>query len=137
YLKHVKWQSVFSSPSRRALHTAELLTSQSININLDNRIKEMNLGTLEGMTWEEIKKYNPKQYNYYWQTPHRFHLSSGEDFFDVKERVTQFLNNMSTQFSMGNVLIITHGVIIKMIETIVQNNELHQLWKTPHVKGAS
>ena len=54
-IKNINWQAVYSSPSRRALHTAELLTAQRIKIIEDNRIKEMNLGTFEGMTWDEIK----------------------------------------------------------------------------------
>ena len=69
--------------------------------------------------------------------PHEFSICSGENFFDVKKRLTHFLNNISRQFTTGNVLVITHGVIIKIIEVIVQNNDLAQLWCTPHVNGAS
>lgn|SRR5690625_1494528 len=136
-IKHISWQAVYSSPSERTLHTVALLTNNMKNVKRDNRIKEMSLGLFEGMTWEEIKQHDIEQYTNYWYAPHKFYLSSGESFYDVKERITDFLNDLRRQFQSGNILIVTHGVVIKIVQALAQNNELAQLWKTPHVNGAS
>lgn len=136
-IKDISWNTIYSSPSRRALHTAELLTRQSKHIICDNRIKEMSLGALEGMTWDDIRKYNQKEYNNYWNDPKKFKIPSGENFFDVKKRVTHFLHDVSQQCKEGNVLVVTHGVIIKIVQVIAQNNDIGELWATPHVSSAS
>lgn len=135
-LAEMDWLSVYSSPSGRALQTAELLI-EGERIQEDDRIKEMNLGIFEGMTWDEIKRYDNRAYDNYWKDPSAFSVRLGETFYDVKKRVTHFLHDISKQFSEGNVLIITHGVIIKIVQVIIHSNSIDNLWTTAHVEGAT
>jgi|SRR5699024_1646433 len=132
----MNWEKVYSSPSGRALYTAELLCKRE-QITKDKRIMEMDLGEFEGMTWEEIKTKEKHQYDYYWNDPSKFTLLSGENFYDVIERVADFIAELKLTYNKGNILIVTHGVIIKVAQLLAQDGQLQDLWKTPHVNGAT
>lgn len=136
HIHHVKWLDILSSPSGRALQTAKLLFPQQA-IKTDERLLEMHLGIFEGLTWEEMKMQNHLQYNYYWNYPNLYSPQSGENFYDVKKRVADFLEEMIRTYDKGNVLIVTHGVIIKLILLIVNKNDINDLWSKPHVEGAT
>jgi len=43
----------FSSPLLRAKQTADIIVNQDINITESDLLKEMNLGEMEGLTWNE------------------------------------------------------------------------------------
>lgn len=136
-LDGLTWKAVYTSPRERALHTAKLLYEQQNQIIQDHRLREMSLGSFEGMTWKEIRTKNRLQYYYYWNKPDRFTLPCSERFIDVKKRVKQFLKHVKETYEEGNILIVTHGVIIKIIQLIEQKKTIQHLWETPHVRGAT
>jgi len=132
----IKWRVVYTSPSGRAIETASLLTNLD-KVLRDERLKEMNIDIFEGLTWDEVKLMNEQQYYYYWHAPDKFSIPYAETFLDVEERVRQFLRDVKETYSCGNVMIVTHGVIIKIAEMIINKQNLASLWDRPHVKGAS
>jgi len=132
----IKWRAVYASPSGRAIETASLLTDID-KIVRDERLKEMNLDKFEGLTWDEVKLMNEQQYYYYWHAPDKFSLPYAETFLEVEDRVRHFLKDIKETYSYGNVMIVTHGVIIKIAEMIINQQKLAFLWERPHVKGAS
>lgn len=136
-IQETEWQAVFSSPIHRALYTAKLLCDGEQLIYQDKRLMEMNLGIFQSMTWKEIKQYDPTQYRHYWHKPALFSVNHGETFLAVRHRVEQFLQNIQQTYKEGNILIVTHGVIIKIVQLIAQHISLSEVWATPHVKGAT
>lgn len=137
-LKEVEWTAIYSSQSKRALKTAEIVKrEQPFLIRQDERLKEMYLGDWEGMTMEEIKEMNPEQHDNYWNLPSRYHNETGESFEEVKERVEVFLNKILQTYESGNILILTHGVVIKMVQLIGSRLGIDQLWATPYIEGTS
>src|SRR5699024_7785169 len=62
----INWDAIYSSPSKRAFHTAKILRGSN-EIFCDARLKEMNIGKFEGLTWGEVKLINKYQYKNYWE----------------------------------------------------------------------
>src|SRR6266566_7273016 len=78
YLSRYEFDVIFSSPYHRALQTAEDLTSALPNsppLVLEERIREIEFGILDGLTGEGIKARFPQEYERrkregkYWYRP--------------------------------------------------------------------
>lgn len=137
-LKDIDWTGIYSSPSSRAVKTAEIIKGDfPILINQDKGLMEMHLDDWEGMTMEEIKAINTHQHNNYWNHPSLFQHEAGESFEDVKERLKQFIAELLLKHESGSILIVTHGVVIKMVQNIGNQYNIDQLWNTPYIDGTS
>ncbi|MBM7715789.1 histidine phosphatase family protein [Siminovitchia sp. FSL H7-0308] len=136
--KEIDWQAVYTSPSKRAVRTLELIHGESFSsYTVDGRLIEMDLGDLEGKTMEEIKELYPEQYHHYWHQPSKYVHTSGENFYEVKDRVEALVKELLSTYESGHVCIITHGVVVKMVQLIFRQLDMDQLWKTPYIEGTS
>lgn len=118
---------IYSSSLGRAKYTAELLNgSLNVPITLHDELKEVNFGVLEATPFlEEFKKKHRLQ-QYDWHP-------SGESFEDVKDRVLKILREIRDKSGDGEVLIVTHGGIIRLMYMLefgepleeVENASLH------------
>lgn len=138
HLKDMNWTAIYSSPSKRTVRTAEIIKGDNpMHIQKDERLLEMHLGHLEGLTMEEIKEHNSALFSNYWNKPTQFANDTGESFFQVKDRVTNFIEAIQLSHQSGNILIVTHGVVIKMVQVISSKLPLNELWQTPFIDGTS
>ena len=54
--------AVFCSPLRRAMETAQPIAERlHLEINTDDRLKEINAGIFQGLHWSEIEKLHPAE----------------------------------------------------------------------------
>lgn len=101
-LKEIKFDKVFSSPLKRAKETAEIICSQEITI--DDRLIERFNGELEGKFKDEITVY--PDFNDPNDT--RFGIESLNSF---KDRINNFLDEITKNYKNKNVLVVTHAGI--------------------------
>lgn len=138
HLKNTPFIKIISSPSKRAIQTANYLAcGRNIAVDTDERLNEICLGDWEGQTIEELKKKDPVQFNYYWNEPMLYRNPAGEDFYEVYDRVQAFLDDVVQIAPSGNVLIVSHGVIVKMLLLICKRLPLSELWTPPWVANTS
>jgi len=110
--------AIYSSPLIRARQTAEIFSDQlEIPIIYNDDLKEVNCGTLEGLTWNDIKKmtgkdieplYEAFQFDY---TPY-----GGESIQQLRVRMKnfeEFLNSKTESF-VQTFIVISHGTFIKL-----------------------
>ena len=96
FLEPIEFDKVLSSPQKRALTTADLLTNQSVST--DKRLSEWNFGELEG--WfirDAIAKY-----------PKEMHDSRFESVTSVLARFDSLAEDLLSS-KMDNVLLVGHG----------------------------
>lgn len=137
-LKEVAFQSIYTSPSKRAFETANLIKGdRNEPVIIDENLKEIFLGDGEGKRQEELKAKYPIEYEAFWNTPHLYHATTGESFDQLQERVKQFLNRIITEHTDGNVLIVTHSVFIKVLLAHCKSLPLSQLWALPFIHDTS
>ena len=137
-LKSVPFKEVISSPSKRTVHTASILKNhRSIPFRTDERLMEINLGPWQGKTIEEIEKEDPERYHCYRYQPSLYTCNKGENFHNVKERLLNFLEDIEKKHNEGNVLIVTHGMVLKTLQTICKHLSIDEIWAEPWIEGTS
>jgi broad specificity phosphatase PhoE len=107
---------VACSPYVRARTTAELAVGEldgGPTVDLDERLRERDLGTLNGLTGAGIRKRHPEEATrreelgkFYYQPP------SGESWADVAFRVRAFLGDLRHGFEGERIWVFTHEAVI-------------------------
>lgn len=137
-LKDIEFQSIYASPSKRTIHTATLIKgNRELSIIEDENLREINLGEWEGQTQEDLIDMYPEEYYAFWNTPHLYTTNSGESFEQLQERVLRFLHRILSKHKDGNVLIVTHTVLIKALLLHCKNLSIEELWAPPYIHDTS
>lgn len=122
-LSGVKFDKVFSSPLKRARETAQIICNQEIIF--DDRLKERFNGELEGKFKSEIKVFPG------FNDPNdtRFGIESLKDF---KQRINNFLDEITKNYKNQNVLVVTHGGVCLYVRCYFEgepNENLYEKYK--------
>jgi len=137
-LKNYKIDHLYSSPSGRTIETAEIIAdANDLEIIEEPGFKEIDLGDLEGKRTEWVEANHPDVIHDFWNEPHNYEPLSGEDFYELKERVIGTLNNILNKHSDDNILIVSHAAASKTILSYFDGKELSRLWDPPFLKAAS
>lgn len=137
-LKDVNFNCIYSSSSPRTISTAELIRgNRDIRLITDDNLREMNLGEWEGKTFAEVEQCDKQGYKVFWETPHLYAPKFGESYFQVRDRVEAVLNRIIQENEDGNVLIVTHTVIVKTILSHFKSIPVGKIFELPFIQGAS
>jgi probable phosphoglycerate mutase len=134
---------ILCSPLQRALQTVEeLLTvfgkARQVPIQIDNRLRELDLPEWEGLTFSKVEESLPRQFHCWRQFPHalRMRLASGQEVFPVQslyERVREFWQDIQQSFRGESFLLVTHsGTSRALISTAMglDTNYFHRFQKS-------
>ena len=128
-LKGFEIDIIISSPSGRALKTAEILRGdRDIEIIQNSNLMEMNFGDWEGQLHSEIEKQSPVEKENYSKFPHLYVSISGETFYQVLDRVGNEIEKIISKHEGQSILVVTHAVVLKAIFTYLENKEVKDLW---------
>jgi broad specificity phosphatase PhoE len=138
-LADVGFNVIYSSPSLRTVRTAEIIRGQRpIEIKVDDKLREINMGSWEGMELSEVKLQFPHEHEAFWNTPELYVPSNGgETFQDVYERVVPCIEKIIADNESKTIMIVTHTVTLKCIMSYFENRHLKQLWNPPFVHPTS
>ncbi|KIY23599.1 MULTISPECIES: histidine phosphatase family protein [Mesobacillus] len=137
-LDNTEFCQIISSPSGRTLETARLVKGERmIPLTTDERLMEIDLGAWQGKTEEEVKSLYPEEFDAYWNEPERYKGVGGETFLQVQQRIIKFLKDLEETVTEGNILIVTHGVVMKTLYLLCRNTSLKHLWDPPFIHGTS
>jgi broad specificity phosphatase PhoE len=112
---------VCSSPARRCLQTAALLQDvigKSTDLHVLAELHEMNYGSFEGKSAEEIKRSNPEVFHDWMNCPGSVRFPEGETFDEVQKRASNCLKDLIVQHRShidASLFLITHVDVIKML----------------------
>jgi probable phosphoglycerate mutase len=137
-LKDIDFDYIYCSPLDRAVDTAKYIRGdKNTEIVLTESLKEMGFGKWEGMEHDRIKELYPTEHFNFWNKPHLYNQIEGEGFEELFERVNDALNQITSNSSLENVLIVSHVVVIKAIYAIIKKYPLEELWTPPFLQGTS
>lgn len=130
---------IYSSNSLRTISTAEIIRKdKKIEIKSSQALKEMNVGTWQGMTWSEIRDKFPVEYTHYWESPDLYQANNGgEDFYAVKRRAVSFLNQFVKMDTDQTILIVSHGVTLNSIFNYCQKQTIKDFWFQPLIESTA
>ena len=106
-------KTVYSSPAKRCVVTAKLIFPQ-VTITKDNRLKEINYGSAEGMTFETLKIQHPKIIDEWSKGKDPHFPDGGENTSGVLSRLNNFLGEISGKID-GATVVMTHNVVLRCL----------------------
>lgn len=125
----IDFNQVISSPLGRTLETTKhIIGDRNIDIIINEDFKEMGFGSWEGQSPEILKARYPKQYESLWRDAPNYLPVDGESFDQVIARVTRGIAQIIKDNPKGNVLLVTHGMIIQVLLIHMRGLPLSNLW---------
>ncbi|MHA7648088.1 histidine phosphatase family protein [Nitrosopumilus sp. S4] len=120
-VKHMNISAIYSSPIQRAKHTAEIVGEHnSIDVKIDERLIELDMGKFTGMPYDEIFNSHGNVFMKFYNGELEIAHNGVETFTEVKKRVLGIVDHVVEKHPDENVLLVTHMDPIKaMISTIV------------------
>lgn len=125
-LKKYGYDAIYSSDLLRASETAELINYLKLSIKFDKRLKEIDFGIFEGLSYKEIKEKYPvecEKSKNEWKT---FDFVTGESLERLQSRAVEFVESLD---KTKNNLVVTHWGVINCILSWYFSDKLESYWK--------
>jgi len=115
-LKQDKIDCLFSSDILRCRETAKIVAEtighDKEKIIYDTRLRDLNWGAFGGKTREEYWNFYNNDHMKAFEIP----APNGESWSQCKERAVKLLNEIEEEFENKNILIISHGDVLWLLE---------------------
>ena len=103
---------VYSSPLRRALRTAEMISEpHDLTPVTVDALTECDVGAWEGQSWEEVRARDPEHYALFQADPAIHGYRGGENFQQVYDRAVRAINEILARHDGTTVLIVSHHIV--------------------------
>ena len=128
-----RFDRVFTSPYRRARHTAEIVAApHGVAPVVDDRLHEINFGPYEGT---EIRNFADDNIRAAFKDPPRYVArDGGETFESVEARLRDFLETALRPLEgcADTVLVVAHGGVLRTLTRIFDRRPLAEFWTADH-----
>lgn len=129
-LKNEKIDLFFSSSLKRAFQTAnEIARYHNKEVIMYREFMEISFGEWEGMRFNEIKEKYLDIYKIWRDTPHIAKVPGAESLLEIKERSMPKLMEILNSNEDKNILIVSHGITIKVLIASIMGIDLANLHK--------
>lgn len=120
---------IYSSPQRRAVKTAEIL-SKAANVEYVplEGLEEINFGEWEGLTWPEVREKYPTEYEEWYKNRRYTKPPKGESYQDMLQRVLTAMHKIIRE-NCDNVVIVTHSAVIMCIQCCLTDTPFNKMTK--------
>lgn len=106
---------IYSSALKRAYTTAQIINDQlSAKLIKNESLNEINFGEWEGLTLEEMKERSDYNYDHWRLTPHLATFPGEKSLKNVQDRAIEFVNEIIKKHNGKNILIVSHGGVLKL-----------------------
>jgi alpha-ribazole phosphatase len=120
----LNFDAVYASPLQRCAKLAQALSLE--NTIHDQRLMELHFGDWEMQAWDDIPRdiFDDWAQDYANKAP-----PNGETFGQLQQRGVSFLDEMLSKHLNENIVVITHGGLIRALLAHVLNMELKGLFR--------
>lgn len=134
--------AIYASSNVRAKHTAEIMTAGlPLEIECRDNLREIFMGPWQHRLWSDVAEKDPEQFTFFMSEPDRFYTEGAETFEELQSRgvaaVEEIISAEFSPVSQGNVLIVSHGAILKAILGHYAEVPLREIWAEPHLLNCS
>ncbi len=128
YLNETNVEAIYSSPLKRALNTAKAIAGHHhLVVEVTPHLNDLNFGEWEGLQVEEVKQKYPRPFELWATRPEKVRLPGGETLEEVRERAMKVVNGATVSHS-GNVVLVTHRVVIKVLVCALLGLDNSRFW---------
>lgn len=148
-LAGVEFEAIYSSPLTRAITTAEIITN-SKEITVDERLRELDFGSWEGKARAEFIKTDPVVWDRWNEDPEINPAGGdGETARQLLVRLDEFQQEILSKHSTGNILVVAHngvnrfliakqlGIPLRNYRKLIQENSTLTLLRYEAQEGVS
>jgi broad specificity phosphatase PhoE len=108
--------ALYASPIRRAAETARRMgAALGLEPRLDPRLRELDFGQADGLTYEEVEQRWPDLYENWMRTPTEVRFPAGESFADLKRRAVAAAADIVAAHEGETVVIVAHAGVIRAV----------------------
>ena len=140
--------AVYSSSNVRAKHTADILTANMpIEVECLDSLREIYMGPWQERLWHDVAETETIQFTNFMGQPNRFSIEGAETFAELQTRgvgaIEEIISCECAKLSSGSttnaleVLIVSHGAILKTIMAHYANVPIAHMWTEPHLENCS
>ena len=124
-LKSLQIDKVLVSPQERCLQTiTPWLKHAGKKVRVEPAFQEMNYGDWTGSKLKSLSKF--KEWKQIQKSPSTFQFPNGESFTAAQSRVQRGLTALAKKHPTSNILIVSHGDIIKLAVASTLNLDLDE-----------
>lgn len=122
---------IFSSDLQRATVTAEKIAQyhQDIELKTMPALRELDFGQWEGLKYQEIEKECPVHLKKWSETPGEITPPGGESLLELQSRVISQVEEICQENQGNNLVLVTHGGVIRTLLTYILHMPLDYYWK--------
>ena len=111
-----RWNRIVASPLARCAAFAQALAEKhAIRLTLEERIQEMHFGAWEGQSASELMATDADALARFWRDPSQHTPPDAEPLASFVNRVLTAWNDIALRHRDENVLLVTHGGVIRVI----------------------
>lgn len=108
--------AIYSSDLGRALHTAEIIAARlKLPIATDERLRERDLGALQGLTYREFQEKDPAEFARFESGGETYAIPEGESPRQQYDRCLACCNEIASRHQGDRVLLVSHGGVLSMM----------------------
>ena len=139
-LRYINFNKIYTSPQGRAFHTARILKGEKNTEILElPEVMEMGFGDVEGLEKEKFKEKYPEAFMNLWTDVIKYDPSdfSGESFLELEKRAIEGMKRLIEENKTGNIMVVSHGMMLKVIFGYVLGHSLDKFWIDPVPQNTS
>jgi len=115
YLSDVKIETIYSSPLKRALKTAELIANyHQLEVKIAPGLIDFDYGKWQGLPHQEVKDKYKELYTEWISSPDQVTIPDGESLNDVRQRAIGVVDEVIAKYK-GTVVLVSHRVVNKVL----------------------
>jgi broad specificity phosphatase PhoE len=115
-LRNEPLTAIYTSPLIRARQTAECIAQyHSCPLLVDEGLKELNQGQLEGLTGEELRRDFPEFFPQWMKEPGTTILPGGESLGELQNRAWAVLEKLIQKHPQETIAVVAHSFVILTI----------------------
>lgn len=130
-LKNMRFDAIYCSDLQRATRTAEIMLTdhpQQAHIVHDERLREIDFGIFEGLTFAEIREKYPKELDI-WEGDRDKSPHGGETISAVVGRTTAVMDDILQRHPDERVLLIGHGGTLAILMALLLDTDPERWWQ--------
>lgn len=113
-IRQEKFEALYASDLSRAYDTAlKIAIASSMEVRIDERLRERHYGVFQGLTWDEIKDRYPEDYARYKSRFPGMTIPGGESVEDFGTRVLEVLGEIAMRH--GHAVVVAHGGLVDVV----------------------
>jgi len=127
---------IYSSDLQRAFDTASLIARGKIEVRADARLREVNFGDWEGLTYNEIKIKYPDAFTAWENDVCKNAPPKGETLEQLTVRTQSILTDLHEKYQDQTVLLVAHGGALQTMICLALDLKPTRYWQF-HLSPAS